>query len=210
MLIVGAKGLAKEILEILHRKNGTQNLCFYDDVNKNGPDKLYGEFPILKSLEEAQNYFKNISSEFTLGIGNPKLRKIIYNKFFDLGGKAVTVISENSEIGSFDNHIEDGVIITSGVILTNSITVKKGTLINLSSTIGHDTKIGGFVEICPNVSVSGHCEIGNLVFIGTGATILPKVNIGANSIIAAGSVVTKDVPENVMVAGVPAIIKKYL
>lgn len=36
------------------------------------------------------------------------------------------------------------------------------------------------------------------------------MNIGNGSVVAAGSVVTKDVPQNVMVAGVPAVIKKYL
>lgn len=210
MLIIGAKGFAKEILEILHHKNETENLCFYDDVNNDVPEKLYNEFPILRTVEEAQNYFKNISSEFILGIGNPKLRKNLYEKFTNLGGNAVTLISENCEIGSFGNNIDIGVIITSGVIITNSISIKKGAMINLSSTIGHDTTVGEFVEICPNVSISGHCEIGNLVFIGTGATLLPNLKIGNNSIIAAGSIVSKDVPENVMVAGVPAVIKKHL
>ena len=83
-------------------------------------------------------------------------------------------------------------------------------MVNLSCTIGHDTTIGEFVEICPNVSISGRCTIGNLVFIGTGATILPDITIGNNSVVAAGSVVTKDVPDNVLVAGIPAIIKKEL
>ena len=47
------------------------------------------------------------------------------------------------------------------------------------------------------------------VWIGAGATVLPGVTIGENSIVAAGAVVTKDVPENTIVGGVPAkIIKK--
>ena len=131
-------------------------------------------------------------------------------KFTKLGGNATTIISENAEVGSFGNIIENGVIITSGNIITNDIKIKRGTMVNLSCTIGHDTTIGEFVEICPNVSISGRCTIGNLVFIGTGATILPDITIGNNSVVAAGSVVTKDVPDNVLVAGIPAIIKKEL
>jgi acetyltransferase-like isoleucine patch superfamily enzyme len=46
-------------------------------------------------------------------------------------------------------------------------------------------------------------------WIGTSATILPGVTIGENAVVAAGSVVTKDVPDNVVVAGIPAtFIKK--
>ena len=47
-------------------------------------------------------------------------------------------------------------------------------------------------------------SIGNNVWIGMGAKILPGVTIGDNAIVAAGAVVTKDVPENVTVMGVPA------
>ncbi len=52
--------------------------------------------------------------------------------------------------------------------------------------------------------------IGNRVWIGIGVTICPGVTIGDNSIIAAGSVVTKDVPPNVIVAGNPARVIKEL
>ena len=51
--------------------------------------------------------------------------------------------------------------------------------------------------------------IGNNVWIGGNATILPGVNIGDNSVIGAGSVVTKDIPSNVLAVGNPCrIIKK--
>lgn len=47
-------------------------------------------------------------------------------------------------------------------------------------------------------------------WIGVGATILPGVTIGENSIVAAGSVVSKDVPDNVIVGGIPAKILKTI
>jgi acetyltransferase-like isoleucine patch superfamily enzyme len=46
--------------------------------------------------------------------------------------------------------------------------------------------------------------------IGTGATILPKTCIGENAIVGAGSVVTKDVPANAVIAGNPARVLRYL
>ena len=52
--------------------------------------------------------------------------------------------------------------------------------------------------------------IGKDVWIGANSTILPGVTIGDFSVVAAGSVVTKDVPSGVLVAGVPAEIKKHL
>jgi len=53
-------------------------------------------------------------------------------------------------------------------------------------------------------------KIGNRVSIGTSATILGGVSIGENAIIGAGSVVTKDVPANAVVAGNPGKVIRYL
>lgn len=53
-------------------------------------------------------------------------------------------------------------------------------------------------------------SIGNDCWIGANSIILPGVTIGDYSVVAAGSVVTKDVPSGVLVAGNPAVIKKKL
>lgn len=79
MLIIGAKGFAKEVLEICHQNNELKNLCFYDDVNEDVYGKLYGQFPILKSEEEVREYFNTIDKRFTIGKGNPGLREKLYN-----------------------------------------------------------------------------------------------------------------------------------
>lgn len=58
--------------------------------------------------------------------------------------------------------------------------------------------------------VLGKIHIKKNAWIGAGATILPGVTVGENSVVAAGAVVTKDVPDNTVVAGVPArIVKKF-
>lgn len=53
-------------------------------------------------------------------------------------------------------------------------------------------------------------RIGKHVWIGSNSTILPGVTIGDGAIVAAGAVVSKDVPENTIVGGVPATILRYL
>ena len=49
MLVIGAKGLAKELLEVLLQNKELDNLVFYDDLNSEAPEHLYGRFPVLKS-----------------------------------------------------------------------------------------------------------------------------------------------------------------
>ena len=61
-----------------------------------------------------------------------------------------------------------------------------------------------------HLGIAKPVTIGNDVWIGANCTILPGVNIGNNVVIAAGAVVTKDVPDNCVVGGVPAKVIKEI
>lgn len=210
MLIVGAKGFAKEVLEIFHQKDETKNLCFYDDVSSDIADLLYNQFKVLKNEQEAKEYIETTSPEFVLGIGNPQLRYQLMKKFQNLGGISISSISKFAEIGSFGVKIGDGCNILGGVKISNDVTIGKGTIIYYNSIITHDVTIGEFCEISPGATLLGRCKVGKFVKIGAGAIIFPDVEIGDYSIIASGAVVRNDIPENTMAAGVPAEIKKTL
>ena len=82
-----------------------------------------------------------------------------------------------------NNHIGDDVTISENVVIRDSD--------------NHEIIRNGFTMDAPIV-------IGNHVWIGINATILKGVHIGSGSVIAAGSVVTKDVPDYALMAGVPA------
>lgn len=207
MLIIGAKGFAREVLEILHQDNNTEGVAFYDDISTDLPDKIHGQFPLLRNLEEAKARFSK-DPRFVLGIGIPALRKKLFDKFAAIGGEVISTISPFARIGHYGNNIAEGCNIMTGTVLTTGIRVERGVLINLNCTVGHETVIEEFAELSPGTNISGNCYIGAHTFIGTNATILPKIRIGKHAVIAAGAVVTKDVPDQTMVAGVPAMIKK--
>jgi sugar O-acyltransferase (sialic acid O-acetyltransferase NeuD family) len=210
MLIIGAKGFAKEVLEVFHQLKQLEKIAFYDDITNDIGELLYDTFPILKNENEVLAFFNENGNEFTIGVGNPQLRYKLSKKFVSLGGIFTSTVSNTAIIGHFGNKIEMGCNIMQNVVLTNDIKVGMGTIINQISSIGHDISIGDFCEICPNVSISGNCIIGDMTFIGTGAIVLPKINIGHNVIIGAGSIVTKDIPDNCLAVGSPAKVIKEL
>lgn len=70
--------------------------------------------------------------------------------------------------------------------------------------ITHDGGVWVLRAESPDIDVVAPIVVGNNVFIGLGAIILPGVKIGDNVVIGAGSVVTVDVPDNSIVAGIPA------
>jgi acetyltransferase EpsM len=77
-------------------------------------------------------------------------------------------------------------------------------IVNSAAVVEHDVLLGEFSHVSPNATLAGGARVGPMAQIGAGATVLPGKSIGARSIVGAGSVVTKDVSSDCVVAGVPA------
>ncbi|HEY0654419.1 MAG TPA: acetyltransferase [Chryseosolibacter sp.] len=211
MVIVGAKGLAKEVLEIFAQRNQLDRIYFFDNISDDVPPILFGRFPVIRTIDLLKKTFDSLQdNSFTLGLGNPSHRKRLTDLLSEAGGKLSSAISIKAEIGSFGNLIGDGCTIMSGSVITNGVTIGKGVLVNPLCSISHDSKIGDFVEMSPGARITGHCVVGTYSVLGTNAVILPKVTVGENVIVGAGAVVTQNVPPNSLVVGVPAVIKKKL
>ena len=57
MLIIGAKGFAKEVLDSLYSNKYEQEIAFYDDINSDMSEKLYESYQILKNEHEVKDFF---------------------------------------------------------------------------------------------------------------------------------------------------------
>jgi len=211
MVVAGAKGLAKELLEVFAQRDQLTDLYFFDDVSGDVPEKLFDRFPVIRTYDHVREIFlQTRDHSFSLGLGNPVLRHGLKIRFEHVGGVLTSVISKKAEIGQFGTTLGKGCCVLAGVVITNGVELGEGCLVNPNATISHDSSLGDFVEISPGVNVTGNCSIGSFSMIGSNAVVLPKVKIGTNVIVGAGAVVTKDIPDNCMVAGVPAIIKRPL
>lgn len=84
--------------------------------------------------------------------------------------------------------------------------IRLGNHVSVTSAqfITHDGGVWVFRGEDPTIDVIAPIVVGDNVFIGYGVTILPGVTVGNDCVIAAGAVVTKDVPSGSIVAGIPA------
>lgn len=203
MVIIGASGHAKEVFEICEN---IENIYFFDNVTSYDKPILYDK-KIIQSFDELLNFVTK--KEFILGLGGVSHRNKLFQKLVDLGFNPISVIAKNAQVSPYAN-LGEALNIMSFVFIGPDSKIGTGSLINAYSSIHHDVVIGSFVEVSPGVKILGNCTIGAFSTIGTNATILPKIKIGKNVVIAAGAVVTTDIPDNCMVAGVPAQIKKEL
>lgn len=138
------------------------------------------------------NVLKNIYIKFLLYKADAHSQADIYRKYFDVKlGQNVRFTGKHISFGGEPYLVEIG----------NNVTITSGV-----SFQTHDGGVGIFRKEYPGINIMAKIKVGNNVFIGQDAMIMYGVTIGDNVVIGSRSVVTRDVPDNVVVAGVPARI----
>jgi sugar O-acyltransferase (sialic acid O-acetyltransferase NeuD family) len=77
-------------------------------------------------------------------------------------------------------------------------------IVNHGAVVDHDVEVGDFSHVAPNVTLGGGARVGSRVLVGAGTAVLPGVSICDDTVIGAGSVVTENIAEPGVYAGVPA------
>jgi sugar O-acyltransferase (sialic acid O-acetyltransferase NeuD family) len=204
LLILGAKGFAKELLEVVLQIDPCCDVTFFDDVSADVPDRLFGQYRVVVTKAAAKEYFDNVDRDFAIGVGKPELRRKFFSEFVDLGGKPKTVISPHAKIGIIGNQISEGTCVLTDAILESNNKIGIGCLIHVGALISHDVRLGDFCEVSPRANLLGGVTIGADCSMGTGSTVLPRITIGSKVTVGAGAVVTKNFPDDCTVIGVPA------
>lgn len=191
-------GYAREMHRCVLAQYPNEQVIFVDD----DPGKM------AISYEEAQSIGVNEDSSFVISFADPALRQLKTQQVLSDGFSlfsvqaATAIIGENVVLG-------EGSVISDFAMITADARIGVGFQCNIYSYIAHDCVVGDFVTLAPRVAVNGRVEIGDGVYIGTGATILPgedgnPIRIGAGAVVGAHALVTRDVPEGVTVVGMPA------
>lgn len=123
------------------------------------------------------------------------------------GMRFVTLIHPTARV-SRASVVGEGSQIGPGVQVASHANIGAHVVVNRGALIGHDVEIGDFTTVGPGANIAGGCRLGSGVYIGMGAIIVNRTTIGDGSVVSAGSVVTRDVPSRVMVAGMPAVAVK--
>lgn len=150
-------------------------------------------------LKSASHYVIAVGSEHGLA------RVLINSRLSSIGLTPLNVVSQHAKIIDC-SQIGPGVQVMPGAVLHRLKSVGLQCIFNTNCSVDHDVVIGDGVHIMGAAAIAGGVKIGNYCTIGTNATILPGLVIGDNVYVGAGSVVTRDIPENSVAVGVPARI----
>lgn len=136
-----------------------------------------------------------------------KIIKKIYNTIFSAVYSRLSHVGYAKHIGvqmGENVHIYGSPI---GMFSTEPWSITLGNHVHITREVLFITHDGGtllFRHLIPDLEITAPITVGDYVYIGVRSIIMPGVKIGNNCIVAAGSVVTKDIEDNSVVGGVPA------
>lgn len=202
--IFGKGGFGREVQMLIEQINLAtpvwEFVGYYDDEFES---ELINGFPVLGNTDDLNGV--DYELYVVIALGTPSIKKKIINSITNSNIKFPVLIHPSVIMG---NHkwltIGDGTIVCAGCILTVNIDIGKHVILNLGCTVGHDAIIGDFSSFMPSVNISGEVIINEGVYIGTGSKIINQLEIGHNTTVGAGAVVTKTLPSNSVCVGVPA------
>lgn len=213
LVILGAGGFAREVFSYLAASPTNQvysEVAFLDDTNAHSRVFFGGPYQkglfFISSLSGEDQRWRE--SDFLIAVGSPGAKKTLESRYGQSLGEAISVQFGCHHVGQLfgTEHLRPkGVIVTPGCVLTTNVTLGKHVIVNINSTVGHDTRIGDYTTINPGCNISGEVVIGEGCLVGTGAAIREKVRISPGVTVGMGAIVTKnlDVPGGVYV-GNPA------
>ena len=204
---IGAGGHAKILAELLEQSEKFELAGFTDTRRERWGTEFMG-YPVLGGDEIlAELYAKGIRTAF-IGVGavsgvGTRLRAKLFRQAVDLGFQMPTLIHPMAAV-SHSATIGVGSVVMAGAVVSADVRVGDNVVIYSGTLIEHDTVIDNHVHMSPGVHLAGGIHIGEGVFIGIGASIIHGIRVGRWTTIGAGTVVLKDLPEDIVAIGVPA------
>jgi len=201
--IYGAGGLGREVFELASVINKMDSrwteIVFLDDgeVTFNPRNLLIYKFPEVLGKYNAKEI------EFCIGIGEPSIRKIIFDRIVSSGFELTTLIHPDVFIPE-STTIGRGTIICKFLSVTCDISIGQNVYIHPNVCIGHDAIVGDHSVVSSYDDIAGSCIIGTSTFLAINVCMKQGISIGNDTIIGMGSVVMRDIPENVIALGNPA------
>jgi sugar O-acyltransferase (sialic acid O-acetyltransferase NeuD family) len=201
--IYGAGGLGREVYVLASQINVQQKkwekfIFIVDNPVFNECSGIH-----VYNFSDVIEKYKSQDLEICIAIGEPKVRAFLRERIIDSGFSLATLIHPNIFIPE-DTIICKGAIISANCFISCGSCIGENVCLQPSAMVGHDSQVGDDSVISSLVMIGGKCRVGKRTYIGPVVPVKDRVNIGDDSIIAMGSAVFRDIPNNVIALGNPA------
>lgn len=209
VLIVGSSGHAGVVLDALALQSRYEVAGLLDSFQPKG-SKMHG-YAIIGAVEDAREMASVYScSTFFVAVGDnwrrsqisAQIPKEVSNAEFALVIHPNAVVAKSASVGP-------GTIVVAGAVIGVNCRVGQGCIVNTSSSVDHDCVLDDYSSVGPGAHLGGAVSVGARTSIGIGSTVRHRIALGSDTVVGAGAVVVKAIPENAVAYGIPARVVRY-
>ncbi len=207
VLIIGAGGHGCVVADILGCLQtsvpGLVTVGFLDeDPRKQGQEVMglpvHGDFSRIAGVPH---------DSVVVAIGDNRGRQRISRQLSAAGERFFTALHPAACI-SRSAVLEPGCQVCAGVVVNPLARIGAGTILNTGCSVDHHSVVGPFAHVAPGARLGGNVRLGEGVFLGIGAVVIPERCVGDWTTVGAGAAVVTALPAHALCVGVPAMVKK--
>jgi len=204
ILLFGGGVHVKYCIDIIVKENKFEIAGIVDSVRELG--EVVCGYKVVGRQEDIEALVREYRVEGgIITVGDNWVRKAIYDAIVmripDF--KFVNAIHPSVTIGS-DVELGQGIVAQPACVINPGAKVRGFNYLATGAQIEHDCEIGLFASVSAGSVLGGFVKIGDYSAITLGVTLVDRISIGENTVVGAGSLVLKSLPDNVLAFGVPA------
>lgn len=204
LILIGGGGHCKSVIDVAESAGYT--VLGILDIPDNVGQKVLS-CSVIGTDSDISQYIDKALFVVTVGhIKDASLRIQLHEKVISAGGRLATVVSPLAHISSYAK-IGEGTVVMHQAVVNADAAIGKGCIINTFANIEHDALINDYCHISTGAMVNGNCIVGRRTFLGSQSVMVNGISITDGCVIAAGSMVRKDILVAGVYSGNPAILK---
>ena len=189
VVVIGGGGFGREIVRYLMddiKSGHLPDVCVAGIVDPDPNCQAIKFLPKCSYLGPKNRLDNSEQFQFVIAIGDPYARRRIA---FELDGLGMFTYVHRTALVASDAVIGDGTFVGPGSVINSGVTIGKCCSVNVLCSVGHGSIVGDYSVLSPYAALSGDSEIGKSCFLGTRATVFPRVTIGDDCIVDSHSFV---------------------
>jgi len=208
-IVIFGGGLHANVCIDIFEKEGKYNIIGIIDSKADIGSKVFG-YTVIGRQEDIIGLCKKykIYCGF-IAIGDNYARKFVRDVILSLipNFNFLNAIHPTVSIGR-NTKLGVGIAVMSMGVVSSDCVVEDFCILNSGAILGHNSYMSEYSHLSANSIAGAKTEIGKFSAINLGVTIIDRTSIGENTVVGAGAVVLKDLPDNVLAYGNPAVIIK--
>lgn len=196
LAVIGAGGHGGVVADAAELLGWT--VAFFDD---HAQGAIAG-WPLVGTVSDLLDAPQRVDGAI-VAIGNNRVRLDLTRRLIAAGVFVTTIVHPSATV-SLRARLGGGTFVAAAAVVNLGASLGLATIVNTGASVDHDCLLADGVHLSPGVHLSGTVAIGERTWLGTGSSVRNNLVIGRDAIVGVGSAVVADIPDGVVVQGVPA------